>query len=189
MNIFFLDYNEKQCAAYHCDKHVNKMIVEHLQMISVALAHYDYLPAKKKDGNYYSTKAYKNHPCTRWVKESSGNFMWLYMMTYHLCIEFHKRYGKFHAGQASLLTLREGEENSTMARLMSENTYPHLGFTHPAQAMPDFCKNPNPVIAYRNYYNLSKWEFARWDKGTAAPFWFTPACWIENKEKYRYYNG
>lgn len=71
MNIFFLDYNEKLCASYHCDKHVNKMIVEHLQMISVALAHYGYEPARKKDGTCYSTKAYKNHPCTLWVKESN----------------------------------------------------------------------------------------------------------------------
>jgi len=183
MNIFFLDSNEQKCAAYHCDKHVNKMIIEHLQMMSVALDHYGYPPAKKKDGTYYSTRAYKNHPCTKWVKESSGNFMWLYMMTYHLCIEFQVRYGKFHAGQASLLTLREGEENDTMARLMSENIYPHKGYTAPAQAMPAFCKDyDDPIQAYRNYYNLTKWKFATWK--TQEPNWWAPACHLEARSEY-----
>lgn len=28
MNIFVLDLDPKTCAAYHCDKHVVKMIVE-----------------------------------------------------------------------------------------------------------------------------------------------------------------
>jgi len=28
MNIFFLDTDTKQCAKYHCDKHVVKMILE-----------------------------------------------------------------------------------------------------------------------------------------------------------------
>ena len=36
MNIFFLDTDTKQCAKYHCDKHVVKMIVEYAQLLSTA---------------------------------------------------------------------------------------------------------------------------------------------------------
>jgi len=178
VNIFFLDFNQKKCAQYHCNKHVNKMIVEHLQMMSIALAHYGYPPANKKDGSPYSTKAYRNHPCTLWVKESSANFLWLWVLTRNLCIEFHNRYGKFHAGQDSLI---EMVKNNTLNKLADEDIYPHLGYTMPAQAMPAYCKIPgNPVLAYRNYYNLEKWEFASWDRSpNGAPHWWAPACSLE----------
>lgn len=36
MNIFALDTNPTICAQYHCNKHLIKMIVEHLQLISTA---------------------------------------------------------------------------------------------------------------------------------------------------------
>jgi hypothetical protein len=179
MNIFYLDVNEKKCAAYHCDKHVNKMIVEHLQMMSVALAHYGYPPAKKKDGTYYSTRAYKNHPCTLWVKESSANFLWLYMVTFHLCAEFHKRFGKIHAGQDSLISLND-QRDSTLGRVMDEDVYPHLGYTPPALAMPEVYKQSHYVEAYRNYYNYEKWKFATWKDGNPPPWW-APACLIEKE--------
>lgn len=34
MNIFVLSRNVTKCAAYHCDKHVVKMIVEYTQILS-----------------------------------------------------------------------------------------------------------------------------------------------------------
>lgn len=170
MNIFVLDWNPQKAAEYHCDKHVNKMIVEHLQMMSVALDSYGHDPAKKKDGSYYSTRAYKNHPCTKWVKESFGNFMWLYSMTLALCKEFKSRYGKNHAGSISLLSINPVEIHEL-------GRYPDIGWGPPAQAMPDECKHPSDaVVAYRNYYNLKKWEFAKWDRGTPKPGWWAPRC-------------
>ena len=33
MNIFFLDFDTKKCAQYHCDKHVVKMILETAQLL------------------------------------------------------------------------------------------------------------------------------------------------------------
>lgn len=152
------------------------MIIEHLQMMSVALAHYDYPPAKKKDGNYYSTRAYKNHPCTKWVKESSANFLWLFQMTRWLCVEFERRFGKKHAGHTSLIDL---VKDGIIVNLMDQNTYPHLGYTTFAQAMPNYCKNDDPVVAYRNYYNYEKWKFASWDRaGGTPPSWWAPQSFL-----------
>ena len=73
MNIFFLDNNPQKAAKAHCDKHVNKMIIEHLQMMSVALDYHGLDPARKKDGDFYSVRAFKNHPCTKWVKDMAKN--------------------------------------------------------------------------------------------------------------------
>jgi len=33
MNIFFLDWDVKKCAEYHCDKHIVKMILETAQLL------------------------------------------------------------------------------------------------------------------------------------------------------------
>ena len=174
MNIFVLSLDPQTAAKAHCDKHVNKMIIEHLQMMSVALAHYDLDPARKKDGEFYSVRAYKNHPCTKWVKESFHNFEWTYSLTWHLCDEFKKRYGKEHSGRESLKSIDKKKVVST---------FPRLGHTQPAQAMPDFCKVPgNPVKAYRNYYNWMKWRFASWK--TDIPDWWAPGCCLEGRYEY-----
>lgn len=177
MNIFFLHGNPVVCAASHCDKHVNKMIIEHLQMMSVALDVHGLPPAKKKDGSNYSVRGYRKHPCTIWVTESLSNFLWLYEMNTALCWQFKIRYGKEHAGVDSLLSI-------DLRRV--KKTYPDFGFTKPAQAMPDWCKHPsNAVEAYRNYYNFTKWGFATWAAGPATPpDWWAPACSLEAKDAY-----
>jgi hypothetical protein len=173
VNIFVLDLDPKLAAQYHCDKHVNKMIIEHLQMMSVALAHHGLDPARKKDGKFYSVRAYKNHPCTKWVKESADNFEWTFSLTWHLCNEFEKRYGKEHAGRQSLNSINQ---------LGVMNIFPKIGHTEPAQAMPFFCKHSNPVQAYRNYYNWMKWEFATWK--TKPPHWWAPGCCLLTRGEY-----
>ena len=174
MNIFFLDHDPKTAAEYHCDKHVNKMIIEHLQMMSVALAHHGLNPARKKDGEFYKVRGFKNHPCTLWVKESVCNFMWTYKLTYHLCEEFEKRYGKPHSGINSLESIDLLEVNKL---------YPNNSYTEPAQAMPDYCKVDGfQVKAYRNYYNWAKWRFATWK--TQEPDWWAPGCCLEAKDEY-----
>jgi hypothetical protein len=174
MNIFVLDYHPKLAAEAHCDKHVNKMIIEHLQMMSVALAHYNIDPARKKDGNFYSVRAFKNHPCSKWVRESADNFEWVYSLTYYLCQEFKTRYGKEHSGSQSLLSI---DQHKVV------NTFPKIGHTQPAQAMPSFCRvHEDPVQAYRNYYNWTKWRFATWK--TKEPNWWAPSCCLEAKGEY-----
>lgn len=172
MNIFVLDYDTRSAAKAHCDKHVNKMIVEHLQMMSVALAYHGLDPARKKDGEFYSVRAYKNHPCTKWVGESLDNFAWIFSLTWYLCDEFKLRYGKEHSGRESLNSIDEEKVRQV---------FPNLGYTQPAQAMPDFCKVPgDPVKAYRNCYNWTKWRFATWKFN--APRWWAPGCYLEDRD-------
>lgn len=177
MNIFVLSLDPQKAAKAHCDKHVNKMIVEHLQMMSVALAHYGLEPARKKDGSFYSVRAYKNHPCTKWVKESMENFEWTYSLTWHLCKEFQSRYGKEHAGMQGLNSINQ---------VKVVKAFPKIGNTQPAQAMPDYCKvEGDPVQAYRNYYNWMKWEFATWERaGGTPPSWWAPGCYLGVKNVY-----
>ncbi len=69
MNIFALDTDPVTCAQYHCDKHVIKMILESVQMLSTTCS------ILGAEAPYKPTHA--NHPCTKWVRESWENFGWL----------------------------------------------------------------------------------------------------------------
>lgn len=79
MNIFVLDPSPAVAASYHCDQHLNKMILESAQMLSTAMhGWYPHLP------EYLYKPAHPNHPCTLWVKSSVQNAMWLSDLMYHL---------------------------------------------------------------------------------------------------------
>lgn len=49
---------------------------------------------------------------------------------------------------------------------------PQGELTEFAQAMPDECRQPNVVLAYRIYYKVDKSRFAKWDRGREAPSWW-----------------
>ena len=43
--------------------------------------------------------AFSNHPCTKWVRESKENYIWLCNLAYYLCKQYSLRYGKQHKTQ------------------------------------------------------------------------------------------
>ena len=165
MNVFVLDKDPVKAAQYHCDKHVNKMIVEHLQMMSIVAVINDLDPAKRTNGEFYKTRMFRKHPCTLWMGEAVGNWAWAFHMTEELCIEFEKRWGHEHGGRGSLRSLLK-------TRIALSKKLPH-DMTEFAQAMPDECKvEGDAVAAYRKYYNKHKNDFATWK--TETPHWWSP---------------
>jgi hypothetical protein len=162
MNIFILHLNPKTCAQMHLDKHVVKMILETCQMLCAVWHvtdpnHEIYTPPYKL--------AHKNHPCSIWVRESLSNYKWLCELGLELCLEYTYRYGKTHASEKHI-------------RVLAEQTppIPDLGFTKPAQAMPDMYKDKDPVEAYRHYYFFEKYNIHSWKgkiNGRETPEWIT----------------
>jgi hypothetical protein len=144
MNIFFLSFDPRSAAEYHCDKHVVKMILETAQLLYTAhwIGARDALPQ-----NAYR-KTHDNHPCARWVRASVSNYKWLCELGMALCKEYTFRYGRVHLTETHLLWL------STHIPSM-----PDYGITKLPMAMPDEYKHPNPVQAYRNYYVGAKSRF------------------------------
>jgi hypothetical protein len=69
MNIFFLDWDPKKCAEYICNIHLNKMLIEGVQILYSVyhllnpelLLISDLIPYKL---------THKNHPCVKWSRES-----------------------------------------------------------------------------------------------------------------------
>ena len=98
MNIFALDRDPYVSAAFHCDKHTVKMILEYAQLLSAAHRVLDgsqvlllkptgrlyeafILAGEEHDGHQIlNPKCYKlthrNHPCAIWARLSDANYHW-----------------------------------------------------------------------------------------------------------------
>ena len=152
MNIFFLDFDTKKCAEYHCDKHVVKMILETAQLLcGVHWINESEAPYKL---------SHKNHPCSIWVRESLSNYLYLCDLGLELSKEYTYRYGKRHKSQDIIEWC-----------LSNKPIIKDIGFTTPPKAMPDEYKVDDVIESYRNYYVGAKKDFAQW-KNRDIPEWF-----------------
>lgn len=188
MNIFVLDLNHKLNAQYHVDKHIVKMPSEAAQMLGTAyrLIHGEHCKVliqfsdglREKDWwliesdkvMVYQSKlllqrwtvmgaGYIHHPCTKWVLASKANFRWLQQYALALNAEWKYRYGhvKNHASINRMI-------QTPMPDI------PDIELTPFAQAMDDECKDPDPVLAYREYYRTQKGHLFAWKK-RSRPDW------------------
>jgi len=161
MNIFYLDPDPNKCAKSHCDKHVPKMILESAQMLSTAYQVAS--PDRIVDLGVMPYKAaYKNHPSTKWARQTLSNFKWLHSLALALCSEYTFRYYKIHKSEKLI---------RAMAKALP--SLPNSEFTEPPQCMPDIWKAESTVLAYRTYYFMEKSYFAKWTKGRSAPHWWS----------------
>lgn len=160
MNIFFLDKDPKLCSQYHCDKHLVKMVLETAQLLSTAhrVLDKDNLD-EYRDSNLYK-ETHTNHPCSKWLRVSTGNYQWLYQLFVELNREYTHRYGKEHLSGLKLLgVLYFCPDNLSMGEL-----------TPPALAMPDIYKVEDPVQSYRSYYIAEKQTLLTYTK-RIKPYW------------------
>lgn len=154
MNIFVLDTDPVKAAAYHCDKHVCKMLVETAQILSTVIQKHD----PEAQGFYKPT--HKNHPCVLWAGETKENFRWLYHLGRALCEQYTRRYGKTHKSETIIIGA------------LSYYFYIPPGKLEPfVQCMPEDVKDTDPVKAYRQYYITYKSDLLQWK--TEIPYWVT----------------
>ncbi len=153
MNIFFLDFNTKKCAEYHCDKHVVKMILETAQLLcGVHWVIGSEAPYKL---------SHKNHPCAIWTRSSLSNYLYLCDLGLELCKEYTYRYDKKHKSQDVIEWC-----------LVNKPNIHDVDFTAPPLAMGEEFKIGNDVIeSYRNYYIEGKKTIVSW-KNRPIPDWF-----------------
>jgi hypothetical protein len=153
MNIFILDTDIKNCARYHCDQHVGKMILESTQILCSAL--------NKKGFTTPYKSTHIKHPSVLWAENSLDNFRWLVQLAHALNKEFCWRFDR-SSDHASISVLK------TIEKVTFENK----GLTEFPQAMPDKYKVlGDPVAAYRAFYIGEKSRFATWKK-RKAPSWY-----------------
>ena len=156
MNIFVLDKDIGQCAAYMADKHVVKMLTETAQMLSSAY----YFTGQQDMAPYRLSHA--NHPCCVWARKSEDNWRWLHAFGLALYDEYRHRYnGRIHkAGEVI--------EALTPPRL------PNEPFSAQPCVMPEEYRNGDVVESYRAYYNGEKKHIFKWTKRD-VPYWVRKA--------------
>ena len=169
MNLFYLSRDVSECARWHCDKHVVKMILELVQMLYTAwhLNTFDTNPIETSAPFCKSTgfRGYKkisnhNHPMAKWVRETRGNYIFTVQLAAALCLEFNHRYDHYHSCTEHVLWLS--------ANIPTGSNH----MTEVPQCMPEQYKVPgNPIQAYRNYYDGDKRRFAKWKRRPEPPWW------------------
>ena len=147
-----LDRDPERAAQYHNDRHVIKMLLESAQLLSTACR------VSGLDCGYKLTHI--NHPCSVWVRESLDNWQWLKVLAKHLNSEFRYRFN--HADNHKSYDVIAG---------LPEPALTPLGLTQFAQAMPDECRQEDPVTAYRLYYIQHKNHIAKWTKRSVPNWW------------------
>ena len=89
---------------------------------------------------------------------SQANWNWLSDLVIHLELERKFRFGSVY-------------HLSTLVSLdLPTPSLPNIGLTPFAQAMPDDCKQPDSILAYRQYYRRYKSHLHHWTK-RAKPTW------------------
>jgi hypothetical protein len=162
MNIFYLSEKPDECAEMHNDKHCVKMILESAQMLSTA---HRILDEDDAHPDLYKI-AHKNHPSTIWVRSSKLHYDWLFRLFRMLSAEYSIRYSD-HNFKVHKTWDKLGKILETAPKNIVDN-----GFVPPPQCMPDHCKRPNTIDAYRNYYMTEKASISTW-KFTNSPTWMT----------------
>ena len=175
MNIFWLHDNPYTNATYHCDKHIKKMVLETAQMLSTAV-HMVEAPSS----NVYK-KAYVNHPCTVWARESWENFIELWRLGVALGEEWSYRYGREDKPtHKSYKVIKDMDLTTISSKFLQRIEASPLaydwvtvsGSTTKPQCMPDEYKTTNTIQAYRNYYigdKLLDKGIVSYDKGRNVP--------------------
>ena len=159
MNIFYLDRDIVQCAQAHCDKHVNKMILEAGQLL--AAAHRMCNPDADQLPDLYRL-THKNHPCAVWARTSRANYMYLQDLMYELNEEAKYRYNR-------------STDHLTFEKMLTWGmpNLPDVPFTeHPKCVHDDFKGMSDTVEAYRAYYIRDKASILQYTK-RKPPEWLS----------------
>ena len=163
MNIFVVEENPVDAARALCDKHVVKMVLESVQLLSTVAQ------ARGHEGPYKATHA--KHPCTLWTGRHPANWAWLVRHASALSAEYTDRYGKLHKCDPLIQQLEERSSTIWSDTRFSNDSFwkEHTPFE---QCMPDAYKRPSAVEAYRAYYIGDKAAIARWKDEATQPIWF-----------------
>lgn len=168
MNIFYIDRDPIVAAQSLVDKHVVKMILESVQLLSTAhrIIDGEMYQGKSKTGRnakrwrlfdsreqilYLATHV--NHPSAVWCRSSVENYNWLVEHLYAMMDEYTHRYGKVHKCHGELAYMLQ----SPPFKLKEWD------WTDPPPAMDaKYIVSNDSLTNYRNYYRIDKERMHKW---------------------------
>lgn len=175
MNLFATSQCPRESALSLDDKRVGKLLMEANQMMSVAVKiHYAEDSRLLQIGPRQLTigMGYINHPVSKWVRSTSGNFHWCLSHAMALGLEYSHRFGKNHESfyRTRHIALKYSDVVPQGPLEPFQNSARNLGLGL------DFTSIPDTPLAYQLYLN------ARWETDKRPPTWTRrdPPSWIMN---------
>ena len=203
MNLFLLSKLYFEAATWACDTHTVKMVLEATQVLYAAWhVNRGKLP-KIPSGEKPAYKLnHKNHPITKWVRESPQNYMWTLNYALELAKEYSYRYSeegkapKVHGCVDHLIRLKEwGFPTKTCIEEVQEPPKKKIKKEPTVYATIDIPKGTTPfplcfgkegkkfmvkregkfsgVLSYREYYRSKPASFKK------KPFGYKKRKWPE----------
>jgi len=153
--------NPKECAQMYCDQHVNKILLEIVQMLYTAW-HMCGLPDNwDPPVTLHGVKGYKkahpNHPMCMWVRSSFEAYRFTTLLGMSLAIEYNRRFKRCHACSKHIMWLYN---NVPILFTNKKSLTAYYGKYGIPQCMPDEHKQYDVIEAYKSYYKTK--TFARW---------------------------
>lgn len=169
MNIFILDMVHQKNVECYVKKHMTKMPLETVQLLSSAIL----IAAEEKQAaipDYLSDCLYKkthiNHPCSIWTRKTKQNFLFLVELGEALFKEFEYRRNKKHASQFRMNIIAHWAKEHDCGNLFEDSK-----LSKPALAMPEQFQEKSVVNSYRNYYMGAKRHLADWENRPKPEWW------------------
>jgi len=139
MNIFATDPCPVKSVLYLDNKRLVKMCLESAQMLSTAIWYHG--------GTDYPYKpTHVNHPCSKWVRETRYNYLWLFLHFEGLCQAYKQKYNRTHKCYSYF------EIFFNNAKLIPDGKLTDfVNCTRSESLGVDFTKEKDVHIAYRKY--------------------------------------
>lgn len=145
-----------------CDLHLNKMLVEHTQVLSTVQRHYGY------DVGYKPTHI--NHPVCVWARLSIRNYYWLYRATHRM----HEDRAERWPDKPKHKSIHQLDD---LCIAPPAHLFPVDKWTVPPMCMPDEYMTDNVAESYRRYYTAKLQDFL--DRGLDIGYTNTePPTWL-----------
>ena len=188
MNIFLLSYERNahkhfaEQAAFHCDKHVIKMIAESTQMLVTALSSPAMLtryPGMLTPNGVHTpckplSSSHAKHPCMIWTGASIEHTYYLLRLALALCVQKQRRWPLNPDHEYNFWLLNLANQFAKCGFSMADP----LPETFPVAVKNELLRSTatphhQAVAIYRSYYVSDKAGIATWKTNT--PIWFIMA--------------
>lgn len=169
MQIFVVEDRPQKAAKALCDKHVLSQIGETAEML--ALAHMRNEEPLPPLARLKVRRRHLNHPCTKWVGLTLGNFQWAADLGVALLDEYSHRYGKEHAYTLDIYRMACSPPFKLLSSGLPETPHPLVVPENYRMAMPATF-GASVILSYRIYYHVkSAYMPMRWTR-RRKPKWF-----------------
>ena len=160
VNFFYLDKDPKLCAQYYCDKHVNKILIEILQILSQIHHNFEKkTPPYKKSSLISETLA----PYV-WASSSINNYKYCLSLAEELLKEYKFRFEKDeHKCEKVILWFKDNFPKSIKKKNKTK-----IKFTNNVKVYGEYFDD---ITAFRYVYVDFKCKSDKWTK-RGKPSWF-----------------